>query len=327
MTSSVRTRAQFFCQFAPRSDCNYQLSLWLICFLINTNHIDAVSASAIPNISVFNVSQSSGSFNDQTIDCGQVDVCHIICNEPSKCTSMTINASLATNLILECAADSACTGYHLMSPGPTANVTISCTNSTSCKNSVIELMDTDHVHISCLAYYSCSGFTLNVNNALSMTLHCQEDRSCQQSDFNIVNVTESFIDCPASTGSQEYTCLWHDWTFSHSSYITIVAEDNYSSDLSVYDAVSLNILCSGSQGFDSGNTYFWLENAGMINIVSSGSVCMDEVDIEIITSNDTSNTQHFDAQCTGGNSCRALIVRAGTSATRYCSLTTLLSVH
>ena len=88
----------------------------------------------------------------------------------------------------------------------------------------------------------------------------------------------------------------------------------------VHDAVAVNVLCSGSKGIDGKPSTFYFENAGDINVVSTGSYCMSYFDVTIVTTNDTSNPQQFDAKCSGTQSCQGMVVHAGESTTRYCSV-------
>lgn len=276
-------------------------AVWLSCVFWTENQINVVSASSTYKVSVFNVSSSDNSFSDHTVDCGLVDLCHILCNEPSGCTSMTINASLASDLILECSADSSCREYNLLSPGPSGNVTVSCTDSHSCYQSLIELSAAKHVHLNCSADWGCHDMDLHVADALSMDIRCREANGCRSTGFYISNVTESRI----------------EWYFWNSSNIGIVAEDNYNSKVEVRDAVLVDIMCSGTSGFGGGSTTLYFENVGDIAVVSTGYNCMNNVDATIISTDNTSIPQQFDVKCIGLKACFGLMVDAGSSLSRY----------
>ena len=149
----------------------------------------------------FNVSAYIGTFSGQTIDCGEIENCYILCNEPSGCSEMTINASMTTNLVLECGAESACSGFDLLSPGPSDHFNITCYGHSACSWGDIEVMDTNRIDIDCDSNVTsddtatCNGLDVFATNAMSFKIECRVDGGCNNLNLQFQNVSDYQMQC------------------------------------------------------------------------------------------------------------------------------------
>ena len=291
--------------------------------------IDAISCAIISaptsytnTMSIFDVSDYDGDFSGDTIDCGEVQNCFISCNEPYGCASMSINASMTTNLILLCKGERSCNQFELMSPGPSDLFNLTCYGTLACLYGQSALTDTEHIHIRCdsnhtateNAYVSCRSLNVDISNASTLNVDCSA--GCRSTQFQINKVSNVTMNC-----MEMYSCYLSSWNMTGSPHITITSPAErgmYRSDLFVYDADSVDILCA--EDVDScfaGESEYWFENAGNVTLSGAGGLSFRTLTVTLSSSNDTSSTQHFRANCVGTESCQDLTVYATDHHSRY----------
>ena len=215
------------------------LPLTIFVLTVDATTISTPTSSA-NNVSIFNVSAYGGDFSGDTIECGSMETCHIVCNEESGCEYMTINASMVANLVLGCGAQSACYGFNLQSPGPT-NLSMTCNGTQSCRDGLIEMADTDQIDIYCDSNlttdntdtYSCRYLAVNAMNTKSFQMDCVA--GCGDTDFQFQNVDSFYMRCA------EESCA----------YGTVNISNAESVDIGCYTAD--DTLCLESAEFHFGN--------------------------------------------------------------------------
>lgn len=163
----------------------------------------AAPSASPTTMSMFDVSDSDGTFSNNTIYCGEVDYCYILCSEHSGCFNTTINASMSSNLVLECTAEDACYGFELVS-GPVGRLNITCTDGDACVDGKIEVMGTDHVSILCggsgPTSWPCWNLFVNVSDAHSVsigTMARDDSWALSYSQLHFKNTSDITIDAVA----------------------------------------------------------------------------------------------------------------------------------
>ena len=212
--------------------------------------------------SIFDASIHNGTFINRTIDCGESQNCYILCNEPSACVSMKINASNTANLTVECTADSACYGFELVH-GPTGYFNLNCNASEACQYSSIDVTDAGHIDIYCdsnqtvsqsdswsvkmdkVQKGSCRGIDVVALNAESLTMDCTA--GCYQPSIQLQNVRDFWVQC----GS---------WYSCNGALINISSAD------------SVNISCTKDNDprYCLSNAEFHFDDAGAVSLSGSG---------------------------------------------------------
>ena len=163
---------------------------------------------------------------------------------------MTINASSTSNLVLECGADNACSGFDLLSPGPSNYFNITCYGDSACSWGDIELMDTNRINIDCDSNVTsndtatCSGLDVSATNTMSFKIECRVDGGCNNLNLQFQNVSDYQMQCHFDA------C--------------------YSAFINISDADSVDIGCASNNDKNC-LTYseFHFENAGDITMHSS----------------------------------------------------------
>ena len=209
-------------------------------------------AAASRSVAIFNVSDSVDTFSGNTIECGLVDFCHILCLEDSGCTDMTVEASNATNLLIECVEDSACYEFQLVS-GPTNNLSILCTDREACRYGHIDIRDLDTVIVKC-GYLSCDSLDLRVSDASSVTAECiaPSPYCLNDASMNFENVPRILLNATsfyAFTSGSVY--LSSDDTSSETGTFDLVCDGTRACyDLEIYstDHDSRYVLAEESRG-------------------------------------------------------------------------------
>lgn len=193
----------------------------IIIFIVHSVYLIVKCTATIPptfttsNLSIFNVSDYNGSFVKESLDCGSVQNCHIICHEASSCRGMEIDASSSTNLVIDCKYYKSCYRFKILSLGPTDSLQMICNGTTSCGKSNINLNGTIHIDIHC------------ESNASFANWFDDEAAACYDADWMIHDALYTNIEC-GFTG-----CIYADITMSTSN----ITDDQYQPD-------DLLFLCS-----------------------------------------------------------------------------------
>ena len=163
-----------------------------------TSSIISVPTTYTDTLSIFDVSEYESmynhTFNGHTIDCGSTETCYIHCGgtESSICSSMTINASLTSNLILYCGPQYSCSSFQLQS-GPLTSFQMTCSDERSCYESQINLINTTYIGILCGlngSSFACQQGGWYFQDALTVDLDCG-DGGCRELDLTLFTTNNS----------------------------------------------------------------------------------------------------------------------------------------
>lgn len=135
-----------------------------------------------------------------SLTCG-APYCHLICNEPSSCSSIDINASAADSLIIECRNSRSCQsfdmGYKL---GPKLNFELYCLEFRACyEAAAIRADDTQNVYVECNHNATkntggpCYGLDVYADNAITANADCYGKYSCDSFRFYFDNAISGRI--------------------------------------------------------------------------------------------------------------------------------------
>ena len=155
--------------------------------LITLTSADTMSTPTYSSstLSIFNASEYNGSIS--TIDCGAVENCIIYCHNSDDvsyhpeaiCGSIDVNASLVSNLAVECMGGFACYRAEVLSPGPSNQFNMTCDGVSACGRFALDLINTSHVNIDCTPTVTvdsdespCYSAGWSISNALSTQIHC-----------------------------------------------------------------------------------------------------------------------------------------------------------
>ena len=144
----------------------------------------------------FNVSDDTDTLSDTTITCPLVNDCHIMCHNEWGCASLVINASLASNLYVECAVSTACDGIHI-TEGPTNYLNLHCGaseyNQSSCSAAYIDVSSTQSVELEC-GVFGCWYMTMTAQNIMNLSVQ-SDYGGAVWSTFNISNTDHAAFGC------------------------------------------------------------------------------------------------------------------------------------
>ncbi len=208
----------------------------------DTNHtIISQPTSTTTNVSIFDASDYNGTLAGNTIDCGTIENCYVLCYETRICESVNISASLTTNLVLECMAKTACKSINVLSPGPSSTFNMTCNGTNSCSAANIELVGTDHIDIDCGAY-SCRQTDLVLNSITSVAVECGFE-GCYNSRYAVTDASDATFGCSPSQIDRCFGSISDpaEFYFENAGNITFDASDSTQAFLGAHvDLVSSN---------------------------------------------------------------------------------------
>ena len=138
-------------------------------------------------LSIFNVSAFDGSLYGGYLDCGAVENCIIYCHNShdaiyiseATCATVDINASLVTNLAIECIGTFSCYRAEVLSLGPSNQVNLTCDGDRACGRFGLHLINTSYADINCTSTTDldsigspCYSASWSMYNVLSTQIHC-----------------------------------------------------------------------------------------------------------------------------------------------------------
>ena len=143
-------------------------AILLILSDIAASAIISTPTSNATNLSIFDASAYDGDFSGNTIDCGDVENCHVFCHETRACEDASINASMVTNLVVECMGDRSCLWTYFLWPGPSTLFNLTCNGTRACRYASV-------------CVYMCYGGQLSYRQSISN--HCDPQPDCTYSDL------------------------------------------------------------------------------------------------------------------------------------------------
>eukprot|EP01083_Nonionella_stella_P082389 227409_1 len=170
----------------------------LIC--IRVNHAQTTISPTTSDVDTeYYFSNTSNEFESGYILCtAQKQNCEIKCHADSTCSSLTVNASLAQNLLLECDGSNACLWITVYGPNVSANV--QCISPDSCGYGDFQFDDTKRVNINCDGWsdsssssYACSYSEINAAMAEDVNIQCMGQDSCYFATLNGTFVSNSIL--------------------------------------------------------------------------------------------------------------------------------------
>eukprot|EP01083_Nonionella_stella_P304835 1061013_1 len=198
----------------------------LIC--IRVNHAQtAISPTTSDVDTEYYFSNTSNEFESGYILCtAQKQNCEIKCHADSTCSSLTVNASLAQNLLLECDGSDACD--HITVYGPDVSVNVQCISPISCQYGVFQFDDTKRVNITCDGWsdttsssHACRYSEINAAMAEDLNLQCMGRRSCYLATLNGTFVSNSIL----AQCNHYSSCSWLEIHGSHAPEVNVFCKD------------------------------------------------------------------------------------------------------
>eukprot|EP01083_Nonionella_stella_P304834 1061012_1 len=213
----------------------------LIC--IRVNHAQtAISPTTSDVDTEYYFSNTSNEFESGYILCtAQKQNCEIKCHADSTCSSLTVNASLAQNLLLECDGSDACD--HITVYGPDVSVNVQCISPISCQYGVFQFDDTKRVNITCDGWsdttsssHACRYSEINAAMAEDLNLQCMGRRSCYLATLNGTFVSNSIL----AQCNHYSSCSWLEIHGSHAPEVNVFCKDT---DTVSYSCQDLTVYC------------------------------------------------------------------------------------
>eukprot|EP01084_Bolivina_argentea_P147280 257713_1 len=171
-------------------------------------------------------SQDSQQFANGFIQCTS-STCSITCDVNNSCEYLSINASLSSDLFLECNAYKSCYQASIIS-GPQSSVIINCLEENACENTYYNIQNTPTVDIEC--YALCTSGCL------------AKEAACYYAIFNAQYSHNVNVSC-----SDVYDCTRMTLNVNHTQTVTVTSIDN-NYDMTVFGigiTNSLTMNCIG----------------------------------------------------------------------------------
>eukprot|EP01083_Nonionella_stella_P107021 309491_1 len=252
--------------------------LWMSC----------VNAATIPttvtdNTEFYNISTPIYVLNH--IQCNTA-ICHITCF--SGCHSLTVDASLSEELILNCSIEGSCKAPQI-TKAPQVSASVVC-GATSCQNAEFHLTTTPTVDLACNepSYSSdsaCFELLLFAEYSQSVNINC-EDYGCRSASFyvngsygtNKAQVNGLTINC-----TSQYACYDTSIHCPTSASCDVVCDGYYACkymDIHVSDRIydGLSILCDDTSGYVCSSTNIICETGSSSYLTLDGTWKCDDYD-------------------------------------------------
>eukprot|EP01084_Bolivina_argentea_P107192 191677_1 len=213
----------------------------LIC--IRVNHAQSAISPTTSDVDTeYYFSNTSNEFESGYILCtAQKQNCEIKCHADSTCSSLTVNASLAQNLLLECDGSDACD--HITVYGPDVSVNVQCISPISCQYGAFQFDDTKRVNITCDGWsdttsssHACRYSEINAAMAEDLNLQCMGRRSCYLATLNGTFVSNSIL----AQCNHYSSCSWLEIHGLHAPEVNVFCKDT---DTVSYSCTELTVYC------------------------------------------------------------------------------------